>query len=196
MSPPSGKEAGMQMSERQWQILSLLDRLNRGEVTVGEVAASLVRSKRQVHRMRKWLAGNGAAALVHGNSGRSPKHRTSQEVRERVLVLRRDKYAGFNDQHFTEKLLEVEGLELSRETARRILRAASLASQATSAKFAVAPQDTQLAWRRAPSDPHQAAGHMCAALREEGPQEPHRAYPRACPRYPETAELGPRDLRG
>jgi hypothetical protein len=27
------------MSERQWRVLSLLERLNRGEVTVGEVAA-------------------------------------------------------------------------------------------------------------------------------------------------------------
>ena len=30
----------MLMSERQWRVLSLLERLNRGEVTVGEVAAS------------------------------------------------------------------------------------------------------------------------------------------------------------
>jgi hypothetical protein len=32
----------MQVSERQWRILNLLERLNRGEVTLGEVAASLV----------------------------------------------------------------------------------------------------------------------------------------------------------
>jgi hypothetical protein len=35
---------------------------------------------------------------------------------------------GFNDQHFTEKLAEVEGLKLSRETVRRILRDAGLGS--------------------------------------------------------------------
>jgi len=33
----------MQMSERQWRVLSLLERLDRGEVTVREVAASLGR---------------------------------------------------------------------------------------------------------------------------------------------------------
>ena len=64
----------MLMSERQWRILSLLERLDRGEVTVGEVAASLKRSRRQVQRMRKRLAGKGAAGLVHGNAGRRPKH--------------------------------------------------------------------------------------------------------------------------
>src|SRR5688572_20706259 len=118
----------MQMSERQWRILSLLQRLERGELTVGEVAASLGLSRRQVQRKRKRLAGNGAAGLVHGNAGRCPKHRTTQDVREQVVMLRRGKYDGFNDQHFTEKLAEVEGLVLSRETVRRILREAGLGS--------------------------------------------------------------------
>src|SRR4026207_1891861 len=43
-------------------------------------------------------------------------------------MLRRGKYEGFNDQHFTEKLAEVEGLRLSRETVRRILREAGIGS--------------------------------------------------------------------
>src|SRR5262245_56274971 len=111
----------MQMSERQWRILSLLERLERGEVTVGEVAASLGRSRRQVQRMRKRFAGKGAAGLVHGNTGRCPRHKTSKEVCEQVVMLRRGKYDGFNDQHFTEKLMEVEGFAISRETVRRML---------------------------------------------------------------------------
>ncbi|MGC4093332.1 MAG: hypothetical protein QM756_36660 [Polyangiaceae bacterium] len=49
-------------------------------------------------------------------------------MREQVLALRRGKYEGFNDQHFTEKLVEVEGLRLSRETVRRILRNAGIGS--------------------------------------------------------------------
>jgi transposase len=118
----------MQMSERQWRILSLLQRLDRGEVTVGEAAASLGRSRRQVQRMRKRFAGKGAAGLVHGNVGRCPKHRTSQAVREQVITLRRSKYDGFNDQHFTEKLSDMEGIVLSRETVRRILRGAGIGS--------------------------------------------------------------------
>jgi transposase len=78
--------------------------------------------------MRKRVAGAGAAGLVDGNAGRRPKHRTPEEVREQVLMLRRGKYDGFNDQHFTEKLEEVERLRLSRETVRRILREAGLGS--------------------------------------------------------------------
>jgi hypothetical protein len=40
--------------------------------------------------------------------------------------LRRKKYAGFNDQHFTEKLLEEEGVEISRASVQRLLRAAGI----------------------------------------------------------------------
>ena len=64
-------------------------RLDRGEVTLGQAAASLGRSARQVQWMRKRFAGKGAAGLVHGNAGRRPKHGTSQEAREQVMMLRR-----------------------------------------------------------------------------------------------------------
>jgi hypothetical protein len=45
-----------------------------------------------------------------------------------ILTLARGKYQGFNDSHLTEKLCAEEGLDVSRETVRRILRAAKLAS--------------------------------------------------------------------
>ena len=93
------------MSSREWRIVSLLERLDRGEVSVSEVAASLGRSMRQVQRVRKRVAQEGPAGVRHGNRGRSPKHKTSDATREQILVLGREKYAGFNDHHFTEKLL-------------------------------------------------------------------------------------------
>jgi hypothetical protein len=40
--------------------------------------------------------------------------------------LARTTYAGFNDHHFTEKLVDEEGLSISRETVRRLLRAAGI----------------------------------------------------------------------
>lgn len=118
----------MRMSERQWRTLSLVERLERGEITLSEAAASLGRSERQMRRIRNRIYEQGQAGVVHGNTGRAPKHKTSEEIRERVVVLRREKYAGFNDHHFAEKLVEVEGIELTRETVRRLLRAAGLGS--------------------------------------------------------------------
>jgi hypothetical protein len=45
-----------------------------------------------------------------------------------ILNLARGKYQGFNDSHLAEKLCDEENLSLSRETIRRILRAAKLAA--------------------------------------------------------------------
>ena len=38
------------------------------------------------------------------------------------MELAKGKYAGFNDSHLTEKLVEVEKMAVRRETVRRILR--------------------------------------------------------------------------
>ena len=45
-----------------------------------------------------------------------------------ILNLARGKYQGFNDSHLAEKLRDEEKLAVSRETVRRLLRAAKLAS--------------------------------------------------------------------
>ncbi|MBZ0234610.1 MAG: ISNCY family transposase [Deltaproteobacteria bacterium] len=118
----------MKMSERQWRTMSLIERIGRGEITVSEAAASLGRSERQMQRILKRVSTGGAEALVHGNTGRAPGNKVSDEVRQHVVELRREKYEGFNDHHFTDKLHTVEGITLPRETVRRILRDAGVGS--------------------------------------------------------------------
>jgi hypothetical protein len=49
-------------------------------------------------------------------------------VRARILQLARTRYVRFNDHHLAEKLTEVEGFSLSRETVRRLLRSAGIGS--------------------------------------------------------------------
>jgi len=49
-------------------------------------------------------------------------------VRARIVQLATEKYVGFNDSHLAEKLAEVEGVEVSGETVRRLLRAAGIRS--------------------------------------------------------------------
>lgn len=49
-------------------------------------------------------------------------------MRARILHLARTRYTGFNDHHLCEKLCEIEGFSLGRETLRRLLRSAGLGS--------------------------------------------------------------------
>jgi hypothetical protein len=106
----------------------LVERIERGEITVSEAAASLERSERQMQRIRKRIAQCGPEGLIHGNTGRSPARKVSAELRDRIIELRQGVYDGFNDHHFTDMLREAERIELPRETVRRILRAAGLGS--------------------------------------------------------------------
>jgi transposase len=114
------------MSQRQWKRLDAVERLGRGVLSGTEAAKVLGLSVRQVRRLRRAVEKRGRAGVVHGNTGRSPGHRVAGRIRKRVVELRRGKYAGFNDQHFTEKLCEVEGVKISRPSVRRILRAAGI----------------------------------------------------------------------
>src|SRR5258708_13128750 len=70
----------------------------------------------------------GGGALAQGNGGRPSHRRLPQAVRERIVQLSRGTYAGFNDHHLCEKLVECEGISLSRETLRRLLRQQGLGS--------------------------------------------------------------------
>src|SRR5687768_6089448 len=116
----------MQMSGGQWKRLDVVERIEQGKLTIAEGAQVLGLSRRQVQRLRKKVKASGAAGIVHGNTGRAPKHKTAELVAERVVALWREKYAGFNDQHFTEKLEKEEKLPLSRATVRRVLRRAGI----------------------------------------------------------------------
>src|SRR5260221_4639981 len=70
-------------------------------------------------------------ALAHASRGRPSHRRLPQRVRDRILHLARTTYAGFNDHHLCEKLVEKEGFSLGRETLRRLLRSAGIGLPAT-----------------------------------------------------------------
>src|ERR1700675_4113229 len=102
------------MSERQWKRVDVVERLNRGALTGREARQLLSVSERQLRRIRRGVRAHGAAGVRHGNAGRVPVHRVANALRRRMVELRRTKYDGFNDQHFTENLQAVEGIEGSR----------------------------------------------------------------------------------
>src|SRR4030095_7798347 len=112
------------VSGREEKRALALNRVLAGEWTTGEAATAVGLSVRQVRRLKAAYEQEGIRALVHGNRGRTSARALPAETRERVLELARGRYAGCNDQHFTELLADREALRLSRESVRRILRAA------------------------------------------------------------------------
>ena len=112
------------MSQRELQRVKVIENAVANRITVAEAARLLSLSERQVKRLKRRCEPGELDWVKHGNRGKRRPWRIAEGVRAKVLRLAEGKYAGFNDSHLTEKLLEGEGMELSRETVRRILRGA------------------------------------------------------------------------
>ena len=84
-------------------------------------------SERQLWRLRRALERDGPAGLVHANRGRPSPRRLDATVRSTILAIR-ETNGPLNDSHFRELLAEREGIAVSRECLRSVLRAAGIPS--------------------------------------------------------------------
>ncbi len=116
------------LSQKELQRVNIISSCIQGEMACARAAVLLRLSVRHIKRLKKRMREGREAALAHANRGRPSPRRLPASVRETIVALARSKYAGFNDHHLAEKLQEVEGLNLSRETVRRILRQQGLGS--------------------------------------------------------------------
>ena len=116
------------LSHKELQRVSVISSCVKGDMACARAAELLSLSIRQVKRLKQRLREHGEAALAHANRGRPSPRRLPSRVRQGVIRLARTTYAGFNDHHLCEKLCEVEGFSLSRETLRRLLRQAGIGS--------------------------------------------------------------------
>lgn len=114
---------------KQQRRILILTQLLAGNLTTKEAAASLEVSVRTVETLRPRFRKLGAGALVHGNRGRSPVNRMKETTKQKVLSFALGKYMGFNFQHLTEMLVEVEGILVSSKTVARHLHAAGIATK-------------------------------------------------------------------
>src|SRR5579863_9657758 len=110
------------LSQKELQRVSVMSACLKGDLACARAAELLCLSVRQIKRLKRRMREDGEAALAHANRGRPSHRRLPDAVRQRILQLARGLYAGFNDHHLHEKLVERQGFSLSRETLRRLLR--------------------------------------------------------------------------
>src|SRR5664280_958104 len=116
------------MSQKEFQRVKVIENAVDGRLSVCEASRLLQLSERQVQRLKQRYRPDSIAWVQHGNRGRSMPWAVPVPKQQLILTLARGKYQGFNDSHLTEKLCSEENLSVSRETVRRILRAAKLSS--------------------------------------------------------------------
>ena len=112
------------MGQRELKRWHLMELVKAGKITLKEAGEKIGVSYRQAKRIGRAIREKGIKGLLHGNWGRPSNHRIKEALREKVLELSRELYWDFNDTHFTEKLRECEGVDLNRETVRKLRREA------------------------------------------------------------------------
>jgi len=107
------------MSERELNRVEVLSKVVDGRRTVAEAASILGMSKRQVQRLLVRFRRDGAGSIRHRGRGQRSNNQKSAGVRDYALSLIRETYSDFGPTLATEKLAEVHGLTVSRETVRK-----------------------------------------------------------------------------
>ena len=101
------------------------------QISVEEAMVLLKLSRSSIYRLCSRYAQGGKQALLHGNRNQPPSNKLEEQLRERILQLLELKYADFQPALAAEYLQREEGIEVSRETVRRLYRQIS-PSQKTS----------------------------------------------------------------
>jgi transposase len=116
------------LSQKELQRVAVISSCLKGDLACARAAALLDLTPRHVKRLKARYRQGGEAAMAHASRGQPSPRRLPEQTRQRILCLARTRYADFNDHHFCEKLAAVEGLQLGRETLRRLLRSAGIGS--------------------------------------------------------------------
>jgi len=118
----------IRLTKKENQRASTLESARCCGRTNKEIAQAMGLSVRHVQRLKKALKEDGPAGLAHGNRERTPSNALSEDLTERIVLLYKGKYKGFNFSHFQEKLAEVEGMRISLRSVRRTLHGAGFVS--------------------------------------------------------------------
>lgn len=116
------------MSGDEMKKLRVIQDILGGFITQLQGAKKLKLSERQVRRLQKRYTLEGAKGIVHGLCFRASNNRMSQEKEEEIKSLWINKYkpSDFTYAHFTEKLNEIEGIKVSKEKVRKLLKSEKL----------------------------------------------------------------------
>ena len=116
------------LTQKEQTRLQVLNNLLAGYMTTEQAATLMGMSTRHTRRILAAYREKGAAALAHGNRGRRPANATPDPLATDVVLLARTRYVGVNHTHLSELLREREGIDIGRNTLRKILTDADVNS--------------------------------------------------------------------
>ncbi len=99
--------------------IDIISKVSEGKITICNAQKLLMKSKRTIERYLQQYSKNGILFAVHKNSNRSPINKSTDEMKNRVQELIKEKYFDFNLMHLIENLKSNEDIIVKRETLRK-----------------------------------------------------------------------------
>jgi len=112
---------GIIVSIRELSRLKTIQEAIERHITQKTASRTIGISERQVRRIVREVRERGEKGIIHKARGKSSPKKIPVKTREKVLKLYRDQYPGFGPTFAAEKLFEVDGIRLSKETLRKWL---------------------------------------------------------------------------
>jgi hypothetical protein len=116
----AGKDIIM-IRQKELKRLHVIHKAIEGVLTQVEAAGILSLSERQIGRIVKRIREEGDKGIQHRSRGKESNRRLPKKLIERVIWLYQNKYQGFGPTLTAEKLFELEGIHVSKETVRMYL---------------------------------------------------------------------------
>jgi len=105
------------MSQKELKRLHVIHKVVEGSLTQVRAAEIISLGERQIRRIKR-IGVEGDKGIQHRSRGKESNRKAPKGLIERVTRLYREKYQGFGPTLTAEKLLEVEGIDVSKETVR------------------------------------------------------------------------------
>src|ERR1039457_4465105 len=109
------------MSQKELKRLHVMSKVIEGSLTQRQAAEFVSLSERQIRRIVRRIDEEGERGVQHRSRGKEPNNKLFRKLTERIARLYRQKYQGFGPTLTVEKLLELDGISVSKETVRTLL---------------------------------------------------------------------------
>ncbi len=120
------REDIIKMSLKELKRLKVIQEVIDRHIKQKLAASMLLLSERQVRRLVRGVREEGGRGIIHKARGRASNRRKPEKVKKKALKVYERKYRGFGPTLASEKLMEIEGIEISNETLRKWLIEAGL----------------------------------------------------------------------
>ena len=114
------------MSRTEIDRMSVLQDLAEGKIKIADASTLMGLGRRQVFRLAKAYGVDGPQALVSRRRGRPGNRSYPMALRAEMIGLIRERYCDFGPTLAAEKLAELHGIHLARETLRQWMITAGL----------------------------------------------------------------------